>query len=153
MNGPKCCGEHMVKWQHVEKEDGCVPLTIIRVWRCQSCGRERDLYPRPWRWIWCCVDRRDIFDGVFDVKWWLGSVGSIDFRTNRITLAIIPLNRIADLVIRARNWFVFCDGDKWSKRLRRSYELGYESGSSDKASEPEERINAVGGKWKNERLH
>ena len=101
---------------------------LCDVWRCPKCGRKRNLYPRPWRWLWASASRDDIDDGVFSPVPWLGEVPGVGWRRHERLLAIIPLNVILGVAVRLY-WRLRCpDESRVTSALGSAYRGGIRDG-------------------------
>jgi len=142
MNGPRCCGQPMALWQHAPGETWTTRVPrprsvrrdqdVWRVWLCLECGKERDFYPRPWRWLWVTAAHRDLMDGDYKPVWWLGQVGSLrGFHFDTVTFTVMPFNKLVDLAVRAYNWCRYAGtGDRWTNELEEHYRRGLSDGEA-----------------------
>lgn len=155
MRAPKCCKQKMSRCtketSYGSNDDFRYGRRCYRVWRCDSCGRERELYPKPWRWLWVGVDRNDIMDEVFAKAWWLGSIGSLrGFCQETITFTVIPLNVVVDLVTRVYHWCRYRKPSALQRELERRYREGHVDGRTAQKFKTESVVKKITAKMQKE---
>jgi len=108
-----------------------------------KCDKERELYPKPWRWLWVRIRREDLDDQVIKPAPWLGFVGSMRWFDGTMLFTVIPFNRVVDGITAVYNWIRYSYGDKYVRELWVYYRRGKRDGEKVARCVIRDRLNAV----------